>query len=53
MKKYQKGKVLGKGGFATCYEVTDLEKNKILAAKIVSKASLTKKRALEKVCRKI
>jgi len=53
MKKYQKGKVLGKGGFATCYEVTDLEKNRILAAKIVSKASLTKKRALEKLLAEI
>ena len=49
MKKYLRGKVLGKGGFATCYEVTDLEKNRVLAAKIVAKASLTKKRALEKV----
>jgi polo-like kinase 1 len=53
MKKYLKGKVLGKGGFATCYEVTDMEKNRILAAKIVSKASLTKKRALEKLLAEI
>jgi len=49
IRKYLRGKVLGKGGFATCYEMTDLEKNRVLAAKIISKASLTKKRALEKV----
>jgi len=49
VKKYIRGKVLGKGGFATCYELTDVEKNKTLAAKIIQKASLTKKRALEKV----
>ena len=48
-KKYHRGKELGKGGFATCYELTDIEKNKLYAAKIVAKASLTKKRALEKV----
>jgi len=50
MKKYQRGKVLGKGGFATCYEITEVEKSRVQAAKIISKASLTKKRALEKVC---
>ena len=49
MKKYQRGKVLGKGGFATCYEITELDKSRVQAAKIISKASLTKKRALEKV----
>ena len=48
-KKYVKGRVLGKGGFAICYEFTDMEKNSILAAKVVAKTSLTKKRALEKV----
>jgi polo-like kinase 1 len=53
VKKYTRGKVLGKGGFATCYELTDLEKNRMLAAKIVAKASLTKKRALEKLLAEI
>jgi hypothetical protein len=48
-KKYTRGQVLGKGGFATCYEFTDHESGTIYAAKIVAKASLTKKRALEKV----
>lgn len=49
IRKYSRGKVLGKGGFATCYEVTEIEKNHTYAAKVISKASLTKKRALEKV----
>jgi len=40
---------LGKGGFATCYEITDYEKDQTLAAKVITKSSLTKKRSLEKV----
>mmetsp|Transcript_16197 Transcript_16197/g.13773 ORF Transcript_16197/g.13773 Transcript_16197/m.13773 type:complete len:111 (+) Transcript_16197:84-416(+) len=53
IKKYQKGKILGKGGFATCYEMTDIDKNSLLAAKVVAKTSLTKKRALEKLLAEI
>jgi len=53
IRKYARGKVLGRGGFATCYEITDLEQNKQYAAKIVSKSSLTKKRALEKLLAEI
>lgn len=49
MKRYARGKMLGKGGFAKCYEITNLETKKIYAAKIVSKASLTKNRARQKV----
>ena len=40
---YSQGKFLGKGGFAKCYEFTDLQSNKILAAKIVLKSSLVNK----------
>jgi polo-like kinase 1 len=40
-----KGKFLGKGGFARCYEFTNQETNAIQAAKVVVKASLTKSRA--------
>jgi polo-like kinase 1 len=39
-KKYLKGKFLGKGGFAKCYEFTNLETKKVTAAKIVNKESL-------------
>jgi polo-like kinase 1 len=29
IKKYLKGKFLGKGGFAKCYEITNLENKKV------------------------
>jgi len=41
--------MLGKGGFAKCFEITNLENKKILAAKIIQKSSLTKSRARQKV----
>ncbi|CAK8997796.1 unnamed protein product [Durusdinium trenchii] len=47
--RYQKGRFLGKGGFAKCYEVQDLETKETFAAKIVSKASVTKPRAHAKL----
>jgi polo-like kinase 1 len=28
IKKYMKGKLLGKGGFAKCYEITNIETKK-------------------------
>jgi len=45
IKKYEKGKILGKGGFAKCYEFTNLETNKISAAKIIPKTALLQTRA--------
>jgi len=45
IRKYVKGKFLGKGGFAKCYEFQPQESSRVLAAKIVQKASLTKSRA--------
>lgn len=47
--KYSKGRFLGKGGFAKCYEVQDLETKEIFAAKIVAKASISKPRAHAKL----
>ena len=41
--------LLGKGGFAKCYLVTNMENNTQLAAKIIAKNSLTKNRARQKV----
>jgi len=49
IKKYAKGKALGRGGFARCYEVTNLENKKVLAAKIIAKNSLNRSRAKQKV----
>jgi len=40
-----RGKLLGKGGFAKCYEITNLETKRIHAAKIIPKSTLTKTRA--------
>ncbi len=41
-RRYIKGRFLGKGGFAKCYVMTDVETKKIYAGKIVSKATLSK-----------
>jgi len=53
VKRYAKGKLLGKGGFAKCFEVTNLETKKVLAAKIIQKSSLTKSRARQKLISEI
>jgi len=53
IKKYAKGKMLGKGGFAKCFEVTNLDNKKVLAAKIIVKSSLTKSRARQKLISEI
>ena len=50
---YNKGRLLGKGGFAKCYEFTCQENNKILAAKVVSKSNLVKSRAKQKLISEI
>ncbi|CAL4150380.1 unnamed protein product, partial [Meganyctiphanes norvegica] len=51
-KKYVRGKFLGKGGFARCYELTDSTKE-ILAGKIVSKSLLVKQHQKEKMSQEI
>jgi polo-like kinase 1 len=47
--RYMRGKFLGKGGFARCYELTDMQSKEIFAGKIVSKQLLTKQHQKEKV----
>jgi len=49
IKKYVRGKFLGKGGFAKCFELICMNNKKIYAAKIVSKQNLTKSSAKQKV----
>ena len=44
-RKYIKGKFLGKGGFAKCYELTNQETSQVCAGKVVCKATLQKSRA--------
>jgi polo-like kinase 1 len=53
LRKYLKGKFLGKGGFAKCYEFTNLDSKKLYAAKIITKASLVKSRAKQKLITEI
>jgi polo-like kinase 1 len=52
-KQYLKGKFLGKGGFAKCFEFTNLETKRVSAAKIIAKSSLTKSRAKQKLMSEI
>lgn len=49
IKKYKKGKFLGKGGFAKCYEFVCLNNKKLYAVKVVSKANLNKSSAKQKL----
>ena len=48
-KRYLRGKFLGKGGFARCYEITEMHTKKSFAAKIISKTTLVKNKARQKV----
>ena len=43
-KRYMKSKLLGKGGFAKCFEYIDEKTKESWAVKIISKSSLTKPR---------
>ena len=53
IRRYNKGRFLGKGGFARCYEFTTVDTKKISAAKVVPKASLTKSRQKQKLMSEI
>ncbi|KAK3747586.1 hypothetical protein QZH41_015820, partial [Actinostola sp. cb2023] len=41
-KRYFRGRLLGKGGFARVFEATDMSNNKVYALKVVPKEKLTK-----------
>ncbi|XP_050687603.1 serine/threonine-protein kinase PLK1-like [Eriocheir sinensis] len=51
--KYQRSKFLGKGGFARCYELTDMKTKEIFAGKIVPKSLLLKPHQKEKMTQEI
>ncbi|CAI2361085.1 unnamed protein product [Moneuplotes crassus] len=53
IRKYLKGKQIGKGGFAKCYEFTSLENKKLYAAKVIHKSNLTRTRAKQKLMSEI
>ncbi|XP_047124444.1 serine/threonine-protein kinase PLK1 [Hydra vulgaris] len=50
---YIRGKFLGKGGFAKCYEMTDKVTNSVFAGKIVPKSLLTKSHQRDKMAQEI
>ena len=49
VKKYLKGKFLGKGGFAKCYELKCVSNKKTYAGKIISKSNIIKPSAKNKL----
>jgi len=52
-KRYERGRFLGKGGFAKCYELKDLATGEVVAGKIVPKSLLTKSHQKEKMAQEI
>ncbi|XP_046372425.2 serine/threonine-protein kinase PLK1-like isoform X2 [Haliotis rufescens] len=50
---YLRGRLLGKGGFARCYELLDLNSNKIYAGKIISKTRIAKPHQRQKIVREV
>jgi len=52
-KRYLRGRFLGKGGFAKCYELTDMDTKAIWAGKIVPKSLLVKQHQKDKMAQEI
>uniref|UniRef100_A0A1A8F740 Serine/threonine-protein kinase PLK n=1 Tax=Nothobranchius korthausae TaxID=1143690 RepID=A0A1A8F740_9TELE len=52
-KTYSKGKLLGKGGFARCYEMTDLSNNKMYAVKVIPQSRVSKPHQRDKITNEI
>lgn len=52
-RSYGKGKLLGKGGFARCYEMTDLSNNKMYAVKVIPQSRVSKPHQREKITNEI
>ncbi|KAJ8270853.1 hypothetical protein GJAV_G00120020 [Gymnothorax javanicus] len=52
-RSYCKGKLLGKGGFARCYEMTDLANNKMYAVKVIPQSRVSKPHQRDKITNEI
>ncbi|XP_059146035.1 serine/threonine-protein kinase PLK1-like [Physella acuta] len=50
---YLRGRLLGKGGFARCYEILNINTNKIYAGKIISKTRISKPHQKQKILREV
>ena len=53
IRKYERGKFLGKGGFAKCYEMKCVETKKIYAAKLFEKKALANTKSRKKLINEI
>jgi serine/threonine protein kinase len=51
--KYLRGRLMGKGGFARCYEVTDVKLDQKLACKAISKARISKPHQQQKIANEV
>eukprot|EP01062_Namystynia_karyoxenos_P010832 TRINITY_DN1385_c1_g1_i1.p1 TRINITY_DN1385_c1_g1~~TRINITY_DN1385_c1_g1_i1.p1 ORF type:complete len:902 (+),score=235.56 TRINITY_DN1385_c1_g1_i1:79-2706(+) len=47
--RWERGRLLGKGGFAKCYEVTHAETREVYAVKVIDKKSLEKPKTMRKL----
>ncbi|KAM6972327.1 serine/threonine-protein kinase PLK1 [Aplochiton taeniatus] len=52
-KRYMRGRFLGKGGFAKCYEITDMDTKEVFAGKVVPKSMILKPHQREKMSSEI
>lgn len=52
-RSYVRGRFLGKGGFARCYELTEAESREVFAGKVVPKSLLAKPHQKEKMSMEI
>ncbi|KAJ3602070.1 hypothetical protein NHX12_029830 [Muraenolepis orangiensis] len=52
-RRYSRGRFLGKGGFAKCYEITDMDTKQVFAGKIVPKSMIMKQHQREKMTSEI
>ncbi|XP_031710725.1 serine/threonine-protein kinase PLK3 [Anarrhichthys ocellatus] len=52
-RSYSKGKLLGKGGFARCYEMTDISSNKMYAVKVIPQSRVSKPHQRDKITNEI
>ena len=53
IQRYEKGKFLGKGGFAKCFEMKSCETKKLYAAKVFEKKALVNPRSRKKLINEI
>ena len=53
IRKYTKGKFLGRGGFAYCYEFKCQDNNKVFAAKVINKMNLQEERRKQRFLKEI